>query len=45
VKAEDWLADARPKAKADRDLTERAETRDHQGVLALVEPFLYADAY
>jgi 23S rRNA (guanosine2251-2'-O)-methyltransferase len=45
LKAEDWLADARPKAKADRQLTERAETRDHQGVLALVEPFGYADAY
>jgi 23S rRNA (guanosine2251-2'-O)-methyltransferase len=45
VKSEDWLSDARPKAKADRELTERAETRDHQGVLALVEPFRYADAY
>ena len=31
--------------KADRELTERAETRDHQGVLALVEPYRYADAY
>jgi len=45
LKAEDWLAETRPKAKADRELTERAETRDHQGVLALVEPFRYADAY
>jgi 23S rRNA (guanosine2251-2'-O)-methyltransferase len=45
VKSEDWLAEQRPKAKADRELTERAETRDHQGVLALVEPFRYADAY
>ncbi len=45
VKSEDWLAEQRPKAKAERELTERAETRDHQGVLALVEPFRYADAY
>jgi 23S rRNA (guanosine2251-2'-O)-methyltransferase len=45
VKSEDWLADARPRLKADRELTERAGTRDHQGVLALVEPFKYADAY
>jgi 23S rRNA (guanosine2251-2'-O)-methyltransferase len=45
LKSEDWLAGTRPKAKADRELTERAETRDHQGVLALVEPFRYADAY
>ena len=45
VKSEDWLADARPKLKAERELTERADTRDHQGVLALVEPYRYADAY
>ncbi len=45
VKSEDWLAELRPKARADRELTERAGTRDHQGVLALVEPFRYADAY
>jgi 23S rRNA (guanosine2251-2'-O)-methyltransferase len=45
LKAEDWLAEARPKEKADRELAERAETRDHQGVLALVEPYPYADAY
>jgi 23S rRNA (guanosine2251-2'-O)-methyltransferase len=45
TKGEDWLEAARPKLKADRDLTERADTRDHQGVLALVEPFHYADAY
>ena len=29
----------------DRELTERAGTRDHQGVVALVEPYRYADAY
>jgi 23S rRNA (guanosine2251-2'-O)-methyltransferase len=45
VKAEPWLAEARPKQKADRELSERAGTRDHQGVLALVEPYRYADAY
>jgi 23S rRNA (guanosine2251-2'-O)-methyltransferase len=45
IKAEDWLTEARPKLKADRELTERADTRDHQGVVALVEPFRYADAY
>jgi len=45
LKAEDWLAEAKPKERADRELTERADTRDHQGVLAVVEPFRYADAY
>jgi 23S rRNA (guanosine2251-2'-O)-methyltransferase len=45
VKAEPWLAEARPKPKADREIGERAGTRDHQGVLALVEPYRYADAY
>jgi 23S rRNA (guanosine2251-2'-O)-methyltransferase len=45
VKAEAWLAEARPRQKADRELSERAGTRDHQGVLALVEPYRYADAY
>jgi 23S rRNA (guanosine2251-2'-O)-methyltransferase len=45
VKSEPWLEEARPRLKADRDLSERAENRDHQGVLALVEPYPYADAY
>ncbi len=43
--AEPWLAEAKPKLAADRDLAERAGTRDHQGVVAAVEPFRYADAY
>jgi len=43
--AEPWLAEARPKVRADRDLTELADTRDHQGVVARVEPYRYADAY
>jgi 23S rRNA (guanosine2251-2'-O)-methyltransferase len=45
LKSEPWLEDARPKLKLERDLTERAATRDHQGVIAVVEPFRYADAY
>jgi 23S rRNA (guanosine2251-2'-O)-methyltransferase len=45
VKAEAWLAEARPVVKPDRELSERADTRDHQGVVALVEPYRYADAY
>jgi len=45
VKAEPWVAEARPRLKADRELSERADTRDHQGVLAIVEPYRYADAY
>lgn len=45
LKAEPWLAEAKPKLKLERELTERAETRDHQGVVALVEPYRYADAY
>jgi 23S rRNA (guanosine2251-2'-O)-methyltransferase len=34
-----------PKVKLERELTERAGTRDHQGVIASVEPYRYADAY
>jgi 23S rRNA (guanosine2251-2'-O)-methyltransferase len=45
LKAEPWLVEAKPKQKLDRELAERVDTRDHQGVLALVEPFGYADAY
>jgi len=45
VASEPWLAEARPKLKAERDLTELAATRDHQGVVARVEPYRYADAY
>jgi 23S rRNA (guanosine2251-2'-O)-methyltransferase len=45
VKSEPWLEETRARLKAERELTERADTRDHQGVLALVEPYRYADAY
>src|SRR4051812_49468081 len=45
-KAEPWLRDSglRPQTKPERDLTEAAGTRDHQGVLAWTEPYRYADA-
>jgi 23S rRNA (guanosine2251-2'-O)-methyltransferase len=48
VKAEDWLrAVDRPRVqvKLERELSEAAQTRDHQGVLAWCEPYRYADAH
>jgi 23S rRNA (guanosine2251-2'-O)-methyltransferase len=45
VKAEPWLREVRPHVKAERELTDAAGTRDHQGVLAFCEPYRYADAY
>ena len=45
VAAEPWLAEAKPKLRPDRDLSELAGTRDHQGAVARVEPYRYADAY
>jgi 23S rRNA (guanosine2251-2'-O)-methyltransferase len=49
LKAEPWLREPRPGARhqvrPERDLTEAAGTRDHQGVLAWGEPYRYADAY
>lgn len=45
VAAEPWLAERKPRLVAERDLSERAGTRDHQGVVAAVEPYRYADAY
>jgi 23S rRNA (guanosine2251-2'-O)-methyltransferase len=47
-KAEPWLRELdRPRlqVKADRELSEAAGTRDHQGVLAWCEPYRYADAW
>ena len=46
-KAEPWLRDAgvRIHTKPERELTAEAGTQDHQGVLARVEPFRYADAH
>jgi 23S rRNA (guanosine2251-2'-O)-methyltransferase len=47
VSAEPWLREngRRVTVKQERELTEAADTRDHQGVLAWVEPYRYADAY
>jgi 23S rRNA (guanosine2251-2'-O)-methyltransferase len=48
VQSEDWLKEqAKPRlqVKPERELTEAAGTRDHQGVLAFCEPYRYADAY
>jgi 23S rRNA (guanosine2251-2'-O)-methyltransferase len=45
LRAEAWLAETRPKERQERELSELAGTRDHQGVVARVEPFRYAEAY
>ncbi len=48
VHSEAWLRDEqvpRVRAAAERELAELAGTRDHQGVVALCEPYRYADAY
>jgi 23S rRNA (guanosine2251-2'-O)-methyltransferase len=48
VKAEPWLREVeRPRVhvKQERELSEAAGTRDHQGVVAWCEPYRYADAY
>ena len=45
AKAEPWLAEARPRVRQERELSELSGTRDHQGVVARVEPYRYADAY
>jgi 23S rRNA (guanosine2251-2'-O)-methyltransferase len=42
---EPWLGEARVRLRPERELTELAGTRDHQGVVARVEPYRYADAY
>ncbi len=45
-KAEAWLRDVdrpRVQTKLERELSEAAGTRDHQGVLAWCEPYKYAD--
>jgi 23S rRNA (guanosine2251-2'-O)-methyltransferase len=47
-RAEAWLrAVERPRVhiKLERELSEAARTRDHQGVLAWCEPYRYADAW
>ena len=48
VKGEPWLretAQLRVHVKLERDISEAAGTRDHQGVLAWCESYKYADAY
>jgi 23S rRNA (guanosine2251-2'-O)-methyltransferase len=48
LRSEAWLRETdRPRAqvKAEREVSEAAGTRDHQGVLAWCEPYRYADAY
>src|SRR5487761_757547 len=48
IKSESWLRELerpRVQTKLDREITEAAGTRDHQGVLAWCEPYKYADAY
>jgi 23S rRNA (guanosine2251-2'-O)-methyltransferase len=48
LKAEPWLADfdrPRVQVKPERELSEAAGTRDHQGVLAWCEPYKYADGW
>jgi 23S rRNA (guanosine2251-2'-O)-methyltransferase len=47
VASEPWLAEAPVKVqiKLDRELSDAAGTRDHQGVVAWAEPYRYADAW
>jgi 23S rRNA (guanosine2251-2'-O)-methyltransferase len=48
VKSEPWMHELerpRVQAKLERDISEAAGTRDHQGVLAWCEPYKYVDAY
>ena len=45
MSVEPWLADTKARVRPERELTELAGTRDHQGVIAKVTPFRYADAY
>ena len=47
-RSEAWLREVqrpRVQTKLERDLSEAAGTRDHQGVVAWCEPFRYADAF
>jgi 23S rRNA (guanosine2251-2'-O)-methyltransferase len=45
VASEPWLAEAGARVRNERELSELAGTRDHQGVVARVAPYPYADAY
>ena len=46
--SEPWLREARGlrvQVRQERELSDAAATRDHQGVVAFCEPYRYADAY
>jgi len=48
ARSEAWLREVerpRVQTKLERDLSEAAVTRDHQGVVAWCEPYRYADAF
>ena len=48
LRSERWLREQespRARTAAERELAELAGTRDHQGVVALCEPYAYADAH
>jgi len=48
LRSEAWLRETerpRVQTKPERELSEAAGTRDHQGVVAWCEPYRYADAY
>ena len=46
LESEPWLRDApRLEVKQERELSQAAATREHQGVLAWAEPYRYADAW
>jgi 23S rRNA (guanosine2251-2'-O)-methyltransferase len=46
VASEPWLGEvASLHVRPERELTEAAHSRDHQGVVAFCEPYRYADAY
>jgi 23S rRNA (guanosine2251-2'-O)-methyltransferase len=47
VEAEPWLRDGGPRVqiKPERELSDAAGTRDHQGVVAYCEPYRYADGH
>ena len=45
ARREPWLEGRRAQIKAERELTELAGTRDHQGFVARCEPYRYADSF
>ena len=48
IASEEWLREVerpRVQVKLERDMSDAARTRDHQGVIAWCEPYRYADAH